>query len=100
MAGNLSEEHNSFDYEYLSQWPCSCRLVAVGVLDSKTPEEGGPCGQCDGKGYFEAWLPFDTILTFGPVLIVGYRIAGMPSSSEIYSESSVRDALMDAASYF
>ena len=33
----------------------------------------------------EEWLPLDAILTFRPVTLMGYRIAGIPNSSRMYS---------------
>src|SRR5437660_475294 len=48
-------------------------------------EISGLCGHCNGKGYLEEWLPFDAILTFRPVTFMGYRLAGIPSSSQMYS---------------
>jgi hypothetical protein len=74
MANNLSQYYKRSEYEYLSRWPCGCRLAVL-------------CGQCDRKGYVEDWLPLDAILTFRPVTIMGYRIAGIPSSSQMYSAS-------------
>jgi hypothetical protein len=59
------------EYEYLSQWPCDCRKAA-------------PCSQCDGKGYLEEWVPLDRVFRFRPVTIVGYRIAGVPTSCRLY----------------
>jgi hypothetical protein len=68
----MSEDHRRSEYEYLSRWACGCRLVLS-------------CGHCNGKGYLEEWLPFDAILTFRPVTFMGYRLAGIPSSSQMYS---------------
>jgi hypothetical protein len=87
MGRDLRQYNKRSEYEYLSRWPCACRLMV-------------PCGQCNGKGYLEEWLPLDATLTFKPVTIMGYRIAGFPSTSTLYSESSVRDALLDPACYF
>ena len=72
MAYNFSPYHERSEYEYLSRWPCGCRLMMS-------------CGYCDGKGYLEEWLPLDAILTFRPVTFMGYRLAGIPSSSQMYS---------------
>jgi hypothetical protein len=72
MGYDLSRSYEQFEYEYLSRWPCGCRLMVS-------------CGHCDGKGYLEEWLPLDAILTFRPVTLMGYRIAGVPASSRMYS---------------
>jgi hypothetical protein len=72
MAYDLSRSYQQSEYEYLSRWPCGCRLMVS-------------CGHCDGKGYLEEWLPLDAILTFRPVTLMGYRIAGIPASSRMYS---------------
>jgi hypothetical protein len=72
MSYDLSQHYERSKYEYLSRWPCGCRLMVS-------------CGHCDGKGYLEEWLTLDAILTFRPVTLMGYRIAGIPSSSRMYS---------------
>jgi hypothetical protein len=72
MAYDLNRSYQQSEYEYLSRWPCGCRLMVS-------------CGHCDGKGYLEEWLRLDAILTFRPVTLMGYRIAGIPSSSRMYS---------------
>jgi len=72
MSHDLRQNSERSEYEYLSRWPCSCRLMLS-------------CGHCNGKGYLEEWLPFDAILTFRPVMFMGYRLAGIPSSSRMYS---------------
>jgi hypothetical protein len=72
MSYDLSQYYERSEYEYLSRWPCGCRLTVS-------------CGHCDGKGYLEEWLPLDAIMTFRPVTLMGYRLAGVPSSSRMYS---------------
>ena len=52
------------DYEYLSRWPCDCGGRAS-------------CNRCEGTGHVEEWLRLDDIFKFGPVTIMGYRLAGI-----------------------
>jgi hypothetical protein len=74
MSYYRSQNYERSEYEYLSRWPCGCRLLVS-------------CGHCDGKGYLEECLPFDAILTFRPVTFMGYRLTGIPSSSRMYSST-------------
>jgi hypothetical protein len=84
---DFSPYYKRSEYEYLSRWPCGCRLMVE-------------CGQCNGKGYLEDWLPLEGALTFRPVTLMGYRIAGIPSSSKMYSANTIEDSLTDPACYF
>ena len=65
------------EYEYLSRWPCDCGGRAL-------------CEGCQGTGYVEEWLKLDDILKFGPVAIVGYRLAGVPIPPRLLLEPSGR----------
>jgi len=74
MSHELKQSSDRSEYEYLCRWPCSCRLILS-------------CGYCNGKGYLEEWLPFDAALMFRPVTFMGYRLAGIPNSSRMYSQN-------------
>jgi hypothetical protein len=70
MASNLAQCFIRPNFEYLCRWRCDCRLAA-------------PCSNCNNKGYREEWLSVDKTFTVR-LTIMGYRLAGMPSTSQLY----------------